>query len=226
MIESIWAAGTELPDYPAHTGDRKTDILIIGGGLAGILCAHSLHQAGADYLLIEADRIGHGVTRNTTAKITSQHGLIYDRLLRQFGPTAARLYWQANEDALKQYQNLAGKLDCNYETKNNWIYSVSSVEPLKREAEALTELNIPFATKRELPLPMRTKGAIGFRNQAQFHPLKFLRELSRNLNICEHTRAMEFVENRVTTNNGSITASKIIVATHFPILNKHGSYFL
>ena len=103
MENSIWTNDAALPVFPKLEESIKTDIAILGGGLAGILCAWQLHQAGIDCALIEADRICHGVTRNTTAKITSQHGLIYKQLLRRFGAESARLYFDANQDALAQY---------------------------------------------------------------------------------------------------------------------------
>ncbi len=70
-----------MPSFPALSGDTQTDLLIVGGGMAGILTAYMLGKSGTDYLLIEADEICRGVTGNTTAKITSQHGLIYGKLL-------------------------------------------------------------------------------------------------------------------------------------------------
>ena len=76
MKNTIWTKDAQMPRFPHQEHDLKTDVLIIGGGLAGILCAHRLAQDGVNYALIEADRICHSVTRNTTAKITSQHGLI------------------------------------------------------------------------------------------------------------------------------------------------------
>ena len=116
MNNSIWAR-VPLPAFAPLTQDTKTDVLIVGGGLAGLLCAYALQEAGADYLLIEADTICSGVTRNTTAKLTSQHGLIYDKLTRQFGPDTARAYYDANEAALARYRKLAEHIDCDYEEK-------------------------------------------------------------------------------------------------------------
>lgn len=107
MQNSVWADHSALPTFPHLEHNLKTDVLIIGGGLAGVLCAYQLAQEGADYALIEADRICSGVSRNTTAKITSQHGLIYEKLIREFDADTARLYWEANEAALQRYQRLA-----------------------------------------------------------------------------------------------------------------------
>ena len=226
MRNSIWADGIDLPTFPQLEQDLETGVLVIGGGLAGILCAWELDQRGADYALIEADRICRGVSRNTTAKITSQHGLIYEKLLREFGPEKARAYWEANEAALDQYRRMAQNIDCDFETKDNLIYAEASVDDLEREYAALKQLGIPAERVEILPLPFSTAGAIRFENQAQFHPLKFVAGITGGLRIYERTPARAFEGNTVLTDHGRIRAKKIIVATHFPINNKHGSFFL
>ena len=88
-MKSIWTAETKIRNRESLPGDIDTEALVIGGGLAGILTAYYLKQAGIDTVVLEADRIGSGQTKNTTAKITSQHGLIYDRLLRTLGSKKA-----------------------------------------------------------------------------------------------------------------------------------------
>ena len=91
----------------------KTDVLIIGGGITGILCAYLLHQADVPYALVEAETVCSGITKNTTAKITSQHGLIYSKLIRRLGTERAKQYLQANEAALEQYRKVCGGIDCD-----------------------------------------------------------------------------------------------------------------
>lgn len=226
MQNSVWANNSALPEFPSLTQDLKTDVLIVGGGMAGILCAYMLERDGVDYALIEADRICCGVTRNTTAKITSQHGLIYGRLSREFGANTARAYWDAQEAALREYRHLAQLYPCDLETKDNYIYTLDSPRVLERELRALESAGIPGEFADSLPLPFQTAGAVRFRNQAQFNPLKLVSQLAKMLRIYEHTPAREFVGNVVQTDHGRITAGKIIIATHFPLINKHGSYFL
>ena len=216
----------ELPAFPALEGNAHTDVLIIGGGLAGLLCAYELSQAGVDYLLLEADRICGGVTANTTAKITSQHGLIYEKLLREFGRERARLYWEANQAALGRYRSLGQEIPCHFEVRDNYVYSVDDRAKLERELEALEKLGIPARLEPEPAIPLPTAGAVQFADQAQFHPLEFAAGIARELNIREETRVASFEGTHVRTNRGKVRAEKIIVATHFPILNKHGSYFL
>lgn len=226
MYKSIWTEHVQMPSFPRLEQDLKTDVLIIGGGLAGILCACALAQDGVDYALIDADRIGRGVSRNTTAKITSQHGLVYGKLIREFGMETARKYWEANEMAIEEYRKLAGTVGCDFEQKDNYIYATDNLSILEAEMRALERLGIPAEFVQELPLPFPTAGAIRFRDQAQFNPLKLISEIAKGLNIYEQTAARAFEGSAVLTDSGKITASKIIVATHFPILNKHGSYFL
>lgn len=204
----------------------KTDVLVIGGGIAGVLCAWELTRQGVDCVLIEADRVLNGVTRNTTAKITSQHGLIYGKLLREFGPDMAKLYWETNQQALERYRNLSDSVDCNFERRDNFIYALEHPLELEQELTALEQLGIPAAYSKELPLPFPTAGAVCFRNQAQFDPMKLLSALVKTFRVYEHTHVREFRGNQVMTEHGSVRADKIIVATHFPLLNKHGGYFL
>ena len=83
-MDSIWLKTAEKPRFDALNGNKKTDVLIIGGGIAGILCAYKLKSAGVDCMLVEADEICGGITKNTTAKITLGHGLIYDKIIKRF----------------------------------------------------------------------------------------------------------------------------------------------
>ena len=225
-MNSIWQYGAERPEFPALRADVSTDVLIIGGGMAGILCAFLLKQAGADCLLVEAKSICSGITQNTTAKLTSQHGLIYDRLIREFGSETARGYYDANEAALEQYRRLCRDIDCDFEEKDSYVYSVGDSKKLERELAALNRLGIPAEFVKELPLPFQTAGAIRFQRQAQFDPLRFAYGAARGLSIYENTAVRELVGTTAITDSGRITAKKIIVATHFPFINKHGSYFL
>lgn len=191
-----------------------------------MLCAHRLQKEGADCVVAEADRICGGTTKNTTAKITSQHGLVYADLIKRFGEEKARGYYDANEQALSEYRTLCREIDCDFEEKSAFVYSLDDPKKIEKEITALSSLGIKANYKEKLPLPFDIAGAVEFENQAQFNPLKFASGISGELNILEKTRVLETNGHFVRTNRGHIMADKIIVATHFPFLNKHGSYFL
>lgn len=225
-MESIWTVESELPVFQKMDKDESTDVLIIGGGIAGILCAYMLKQAGVDCILAEADRICSGVTKNTTAKITSQHGLIYDKLVNEFGVKKAALYYRANEEALGRYRELCENIDCGFEEKDSYVYSLDNREKIVKEYGALRKIGCPAKFADWLTLPFSVAGAVKFPKQAQFNPLKFLSSVVSGLKIYEHTEVRELIGTKAVTDSGTISAKKIIVATHFPFLNKHGSYYL
>ena len=105
-MNSLWTEISKKPNFNSLDGNIKTDVLIVGGGLTGILCAYMLHDAGIDYTLIEANEICSGITKNTTAKITVQHGLIYNKIIGKYGIKSAKLYYKANSNAVGHYKNL------------------------------------------------------------------------------------------------------------------------
>jgi len=216
----------ELPRYPSVSGERKTDVLIIGGGMSGLLCAHMLREAGVECLVLEANRIAGGVTANTTAKITSQHGWIYHKLLKEFGRHTARCYWEANQEALETFCRMGAEIPCDLEPADNFIYTMDRAEALEEELEALSRLWIPGELVRDLEVPFPTAGAVCFRNQARFHPLKFLQGILPGLEILENSRVRKIERGIAHTDHGLVRAEKIIVATHFPIVNRYGLYFL
>ena len=223
---SLWSETVTFPSFEALNKNMKTDVLIIGGGITGILTAHYLQQAGVNYILVEADTICSGITKNTTAKITSQHGLIYHKIAKKYGIDAAGLYLEANEAALWEYRKLTKEFLCDFVNETNYVYTLTRPDKLEQELDTLKKLRFPAEFAQNLPLPFPTAGAVAFPNQAKFHPLKFLAELAKPLHIYEHTKVQELVETLAVTNHGKIQADKIIVTTHFPFLNKHGSYFL
>ena len=208
------------------SGDAKTDVLIIGGGLCGIMCAYYLEQAGVDYILVEGNKIASGITKNTTAKITSQHGLIYAKLLKSGGKEKAQMYLRANQKALAEYEKLCQNIDCDFEKKDAYTYSMTDRGKIEEEVRAVNSLGFNADFVQITQLPFEIKGAIRFKNQAQFNPLKFIAGIAEGLKIYEDTFVRELTPTEVITNKGRIRAKKIIAATHFPFLNKHGSYFV
>ncbi len=225
-MKSVWQANTKLPEFPKLDRDAKTDVLIIGGGIAGILTAYFLHQNGVKYVLVEKDKICSGTTQNTTAKITFQHGLIYQKILKSGGIEAAQKYLNANRLAFDKYAEMCRNIECGYEKKDNYVYSVNDRKQLESEMNVLGRIGYKAEFSEHLPIPINLVGAVKFPKQAQFDPLKFISAIAGGLNIYENTFVREMIGNTAVTDRCRIKADKVIVTTHFPFINKHGSYFL
>lgn len=225
-MNSIWTEKVIKPHFEPFACDFKTDVLIVGGGLTGILCAYMLNKSGIDYTLIEAKEICSGITKNTTAKITVQHGLIYDKIIKKYGIKAAQKYYKVNNNALTHYPELCQEFDFDFETKDSFVYSLSNKEKIEKEIIAYKTIGIKADFLDKTPLPFKVSGAVRLKNQGQIHPLQFLYKISQNLNIKENTKLINLTPEYAETNSGKIHFKKAIIATHFPILNKHGSYFL
>ena len=225
-MQSIWHENVGDTRFPVVHGDIKTDVLVIGGGIAGVLCTYMLKGAGVDCVLVEADRIGSGITQNTTAKVTLQHGLLYNKLIRRFGWERANLYLNAHREAAGVIERLCAAIPCEYEKKDAYVYALDDRQCIEKELEALQSLGCDADFSEAPRLPFRVAGAVRVPDQAQLHPLKFITAIARDLPIYEHTKVQELMPGRARTGEGNISFQKAIVATHFPILNKHGGYYL
>ena len=225
-MNSIWQSNSSKICFEKAEGTKNTDVLIIGGGITGILCARKLKNAGVDCMLAEAKDICCGITKKTTAKITLCHGLIYDKMIKRFGEEKARLYANAQLNALGEYGRLCRDIDCDFERKDNYVYSLDDRQKIENEVNALNRIGVKAELSETNMLPFKIAGAVCVKNQAQFNPLKFLYAISGDLPIYEHTKVTQLMPHKAITEHGEINFNKLIVATHFPILNKHGAYFL
>ena len=223
---SVWEDNLNINKFNKLNNDIKTDVLIIGGGIAGILCANELKNAGIDYILTEAETIGNGITKKTTAKITSQHGLIYSKIIKKYGEEKAKMYLEANNIALKKYTELCKNIECDFEIKDSFVYSLTDRQKIEAEIKALYKLGFNAKFEQELSIPLSVAGAVRFKSQAQFNPMKFLYAIAKDLNIFEKTKVERIEGTTAFANKHKIKAQRIIVATHFPFLNRHGAYFI
>ena len=225
-MDSVWIENIEKPSFKKLKESKKTDVHIIGGGIAGILCLYMLRMAGVDCLLTEASEICGGLTKNTTAKITLQHGLIYHKLIEKYGIRRAEQYLLAGRWAEAEYERLCENISCDYEKAPSLVYSLNDRKILEEEHMALGRLGLESELCETDYLPFKTAGALMIKSGAQFHPLKFLYSISKDLPIYENTKILEIMPGRAIFDCGVIESNKTVIATHFPILNKHGAYFL
>ncbi|MDF2540741.1 MAG: hypothetical protein K0S47_459 [Herbinix sp.] len=221
-------AGGKLERKPLE-GNITTEVAVIGAGLAGVLTSYLLQEKGISVVLLECQEAGSGITKNTTAKITSQHGLIYKKLLTYKGEERARGYAVANQRAIEKYEEIVNQLeiDCDYQIMPNYIYTLDDEMKIKNEVDAARKLGLPASFTRDTTLPFEVKAAARFDRQAQFHPLKFLDSVAKKLTIYEHTRVTQILDDGIiVTEHGRVKAKSIVIATHYPFINAPGFYFL
>ena len=236
--KSYWLEHT-IPNFPPMIEDEKTEVGIIGGGIVGIMTAYLLVKAGKQVVLIEGKEFLNGVTGHTTAKISAQHGLIYDELIQMFGEDAARLYYEANQEGLDLIREISQKLtiDCGLENKEAVVFASSekSVKKIEAEARAYEALEIDgvlsYGNLDDLPFPV--DAALTMRHQAQFHPVQFLSPLLEEIEklgglVYENTRAVQLSKDGsiVYMENGAqLACEQVVVATHYPFNDFNGLYF-
>ena len=207
MCDSIWKNEVKCKEFPTLEGNEKTDVLIIGGGLCGVLCAYFLSWAGVDYKLLEASRIGNGISGDTSAKITALQGLTYNRLINSFGRDKAQLYLNANHEALERYAQMSKNIECDFTFKPAYTYTLRDRIAIENEIRAIRSLGGIAEYVDDLPLPFEVIGAVRMPKQAQFHPMKFIDKISENLNICENSQVTKISRNIAYTEKGSVTAN-------------------
>jgi glycine/D-amino acid oxidase-like deaminating enzyme len=226
---SIWLDTTPGTSFPKLEANDEADAAIIGAGIAGILTAWQLQQAGLKVIIVEKNRIIENTTGNTTAKLTSQHNLIYDFLIKKNGRDAAQAFADANQQAISDIKQLADELniDCDYEPGSAFVYTEQGdkLDDIKAEVDAAKSLGLPASFETSIELPIEIKGAIKFADQAQFHPRKFLLGVADQLikngaKIFEQTEALDIKPGEqpvLQTKSGEIKAKYIIGASKYPL---------
>ena len=231
---SVWIeTGPRPPQRPQLDGDVHADVAVLGGGIVGITTALLLAEAGACVVLLEAGRLAGGTSGYTTAKVSSQHGLIYARLRAKHGAETAERYGAANEAALAWIAARVRKdgIDCDFRRRSSYAYVTSARERAKVEveAEAAVAAGLPARLVEKTPLPFSVEAAVRFERQAEFHPRKYLLALAERAEaagarVFEHSHAVEVggLEGRqvVKTPGGRALVDRVIVATHYPFLDR------
>lgn len=237
--EPYWRDKLEFLEFSSLNEDLNVDTVIVGGGITGITAAYLLVKEGVKVALVEAGKLLNGTTGHTTAKVTAQHDLIYDELINHFGKTKARLYYEANTDALNFIKKTVdeNKIDCDLSQQDAVLYATTdqSVQKLEKENQAYQQLHIEGELVDRIPFDINVKKALFMKNQAQFHPLKYLTHLVQVIQekggyIFENTTAVNVEENgdkvSVLTRNGKrITGEHILSCSHFPFYEGTGFYF-
>ena len=227
MDKSIWSETAQgKKGFKKLDKDINCDVLVIGGGMAGIITAYYLMKEGRRVVVVEGNKIGSGMTANTTAVITAQHDMLYKDLIKYYGEKKAKDYLQANLQAVEQFKSLVNEenLDCDFEITPSYLYSREYM--LDDEIKALKQLGYEAELVYESDLPYEIRSAVKFNDMAQFHPLKFLYGLAEKLTIYEDTMVKKIKGNMAYTDNSKIQFKQAVVASHFPFINTHGWFFI
>ena len=225
-MDEIWTKDLLKPQFPALQGDVNTDVLIIGGGMAGILCALRLQQAGVECLLVEGKSIGLGITKGTTAVLSAQRDKRYAQWLSPLGKQNTKRYLNANLRAVEEFAELSRQYPCDFSRADAYLYSLHDKKAMEQEVKALRAFGFDASFCDTLPIALPIAGAVRYPNMGQMHPLKLLYQLAQRLPVFEHTFVQQLDGTTAVTQRGKIHAKRVIVATHFPFLNRHGMYFL
>ena len=237
--KSYWLESTERTNYPKLDENIHVDIAIVGGGMVGILTAYQLQEYDFNIALLEAENVVESTTAHTTAKLTSQHDLIYYKIKKERGFDLALQYAEANENAIHEIKKIADEnnIDCDYSLQSAYIFTQEDkyVKKLEDEVKTAKSLGINAYLTDNIPLPIDIKSALVFENQAQFHPRKFLIPLAEKIHnngvkIHEKTRAIELNKKDdkyiINTSQGkTVTADIVIIASHYPFYNKKAMYY-
>ncbi len=225
---SYWMESVPPTSYPSLQAEVTADVCIVGGGIAGLLSAFELSEAGLRVAVLESGHIASAVTGYTTAKLTSQHGARYLRMTQEYGSQVARSYAQANQDALERIRHIASELHINdaLQTRDAYVYGTDprSVTELRAEAQAAVDAGLPASFTTDVPVPFETVGAVRFTDQAQMHPRRLLVPLAaalteRGVQIFESSRAKDIsFDNHwtVSTQDGRVHADNVVVAALIP----------
>lgn len=227
--ESCWTATAPKTAYPKLAGSLTAEVVVVGAGIVGVTAAYLLREAGLSVALLEARCIGRQVTGRSTAKITTQHSLIYRYLIETFGVETAQHYADANRLGMNQIRHWVEQLDiaCAFEAKDAYVYcsDPSRIGDLEAEADASRRLGLEAELLDRAPLPFSTAGALRCGNQAQFNPAQYLIGLAK---ATELVGARIFEETRVTgvkeddgwelkAGRAAIHTKNVVLATNLPI---------
>ena len=231
---SCWTATAPPTGYPALEGSVHAETVVVGAGIVGLTTALRLCEEGREVVVLEGLRVGGQVTGRSTAKITTQHALIYRRLIDTLGFDVAQAYADANRAGVEQIRDWARTRDiaCDLEQKAACTYTQNPARrgEIEAEAEAARRLGFDADVLDRAPLPFGTAGGLIFPDQAQFNPARYLVGLAdavaaRGAGIFEQSRVREIGEAsrwRAVTDRGAVHAEHVVVATNMTVKSPVG----
>lgn len=225
---SFWIDSTDTIAFEKPTEDSSTDVLIIGGGIAGLTTAYKLAKAGRKVVVVEDGYIGSGESGRTTAHLTAALDDRYYYLKDIFGEEKMALAAQSHSAAIDEIEKISTNLniDCEFKRVNGYLFVHKSDknENLDKELKATQEVGLQTSLLNYTPYlaGAESQRSIEFKNQAQFHILKYLKGLAEAIvalggTIYTEAHAKNINKKGATVNGFTFSASHIVVATNTPI---------
>jgi glycine/D-amino acid oxidase-like deaminating enzyme/nitrite reductase/ring-hydroxylating ferredoxin subunit len=217
---------------------RAADVVVVGAGVAGLTTALLLQDQGLTVTLLEATRLGQSMTTSATVKVTVGHGTAYSRIEDHRGPQAAAAYAAANLAGFDEITRIITTLhvDCTFQGGLDHVVYAQDEQAaarVEREAQAVERLGLPAERAASAPVPFEVMSAVRFTNQAQFHPGQYLAGLAATFidhggALVEGARVVGVSERgataRVRTGDGEALGEWVVLATHYPVLDRGGHF--
>jgi glycine/D-amino acid oxidase-like deaminating enzyme/nitrite reductase/ring-hydroxylating ferredoxin subunit len=234
-MTSHWTETAPREPRPRLSGEADVDLAVVGAGVVGLSTAWEAAAAGLSVAVVEADRVAGGVSGHTTAKISALHGGAYRSVRAARGGTAARFFAESQVDAVRRVAEVAAEsgIECELERAPAVTYarSAGSAAQVRAEAEAAAGagLDVRLVDGDGTGLPFPVAAAARLDGQAQFHPRRYLLGLARDFVargglVFEDSRVTAVDEagpcHVTTADGGLLRARDVVVATHFPILDR------
>ena len=228
--ESLWLATASRPHPSPWARPVEVDVIVVGGGIAGMTAALLLKRRGRSVAVIEMQRVGLGETGHTTGHLTEIVDARYEAIERDFGHDAASLVAASSRAAMDHIESWATEFPCAFERVPGYLYAESAEDAhaLEREVEAARSAGVAAVFTHKVPLPFPVTGALRVEHQAQFHPMRYLRGLAGALpgdgcHLFEESRVVEVHDGepcRVKLASGvELTARAVLVTAHVPVSN-------
>lgn len=232
-ISCWYEPGLKTRLFPELLSDLDTEVVIVGGGLAGLTTAYCLACSGRRVTVVEDGYIGSGETGRTTAQIVTALDNRYYEMEELFGKKNNALIANSHKEAIDFIEEVVKKenIDCDFERLSGYLFSHPSdkEENLYKELDTLLQCNIKASMLEQTPGIPKEKKCIHFPDQAQFQPLKYLLGLCKAIEknggrIFINTHASEIDHTGIVSSKGfKIKAKHVVVATNAPVNNKYAT---
>ena len=226
---SIWRDTAETSDFECLSGNMACDVAIVGGGITGITAGYLLGKRGIKSAVLESLKIGGGTTGFSTGNLYCTVDEFLHSIKSRYDLDKVKHVWQSRQGAMNLIRGLVKEYDIDCELTQTPFFLFASeekkVEKVEKEYEVAKAAGLNVSLHEQIDLPLKVKRAMRLEGQAQFNPMKYIKQLSKSIHgqlctIYEGTKVLSYErENgvyKIKTGQGIVTAKHLIMATHSP----------